>query len=268
MNENPANLLGLHGRRALITGAAGHLGLAFAETLNALGADLILVDKRIDRLQDMQKSLNSKNKGLSTWLYCDLENEQSRTEAISEIKNNIPHLNILINNAAFLGSSELKGWTVPLEQQSLETWRSAIEVNLTTAFHLAQGLAPMLQRVKGANIVNISSIYGALAPDWRIYAGTTMGNPAAYGASKAGLESLTRYLATTLSPQIRVNAIAPGGVERNQNPAFVKAYTERTPLRRLATESDISNVLAFLVSDLASYLTGQIITVDGGYSSC
>jgi NAD(P)-dependent dehydrogenase (short-subunit alcohol dehydrogenase family) len=92
-----------------------------------------------------------------------------------------------------------------------------------------------------------------------------MGNPAAYGASKGGLAQLTRWLATTLAPDIRVNAMSPGGVLRNQPKAFVKRYADRTPLRRMATEGDFRGAIAFLASDLSQYVTGQVLRVDGGW---
>ena len=175
------------------------------------------------------------------------------------------NLNVLINNAAFVATSDLQGWSAPFEQQTVVTWRLALEVNLTAVFDLCQGLTPMLRASRGANIINICSIYGEHGPDWRLYEGTTMSNPAAYGASKGGLMQFTRWLATTLAPDIRVNSISPGGIFRNQDPRFVDRYTARTPLRRMATENDFRGAVAFLASDLSAYVTGQNISVDGGW---
>jgi NAD(P)-dependent dehydrogenase (short-subunit alcohol dehydrogenase family) len=92
-----------------------------------------------------------------------------------------------------------------------------------------------------------------------------MGNPAAYSASKSGLIGLTRWLATTIAPDVRVNAISPGGIYRNQPENFVKKYSDRTPLKRMATEDDFRGVIAFLASDMSKYVTGQVIEVDGGW---
>ena len=108
-------------------------------------------------------------------------------------------LNILINNAAFVGTSGLEGWGVPFEAQSVETWRRALEVNLTSVFHLCQGFTPALRQSGNGSVINVASIYGAYGPDWQLYAGTTMGNPAAYAASKGGVIQFSRWLATTLS---------------------------------------------------------------------
>ena len=93
-----------------------------------------------------------------------------------------------------------------------------------------------------------------------------MGNPAAYGASKGGLRQLTRWLATTLAPDVRVNAISPGGIYRNQSEAFVDRYIKEDPLNRMATEDDFRGAVAYLASNQSAYVSGQIITVDGGLS--
>jgi short-subunit dehydrogenase len=114
-------------------------------------------------------------------------------------------------------------------------------------------------------IINIASIYGQYAPDWKIYDGTDMANPAAYAASKAGLIQLTRWMATTLAPGIRVNAISPGGVKNNQPKSFVDAYEERTPLGRMADYQDFVGAVTFLSTGMSKYVTGQVLNVDGGW---
>jgi NAD(P)-dependent dehydrogenase (short-subunit alcohol dehydrogenase family) len=166
-----------------------------------------------------------------------------------------------------VGTSDLPGWGVPFEEQSIETWRRALEVNLTAVFDLCQGLYPLLRKSTGASIVNIASIYGMYGPDWRLYEGTSLSNPSAYGASKGGLIQLTRWLATTIAPEVRVNAISPGGVSRHQPEEFVKRYESKVPLGRMATEEDFCGAIAYLVSDLSKYVTGQILSVDGGWGT-
>lgn len=258
-------LMNLKGRRALITGAAGGLGRVMADTLAELGADLVLVDRPGTDFAPLESELCSKWSVAIQALECDLESDDQRNAMIATVKGDERGLSILINNAAFVGTSGLQGWVVPFEEQTVETWRRALEVNLTSAFHLCQALTPMLKAASGGSIINIASIYGEYGPDWRLYEGTSMGNPAAYAASKGGLIQLTRWLATTIAPDVRVNTISPGGVFRNQPEAFVQRYVDRTPLRRMATEDDFRGAIAFLSSDLSRYVTGQILRVDGGW---
>lgn len=255
----------MSGRRVLITGGAGHLGRIMAETLAELGAFIVLLDRPGARFGSIQSDLMHQWKASCLCIECDLESEEDRNSAIQEIKSDGIGLNCLINNAAFGGTTALEGWVTSFETQSLETWRRALEVNLTAPFHFSQAFAPELKVAKGGNIINITSIYGEHGPDWRLYEGTEMGNPAAYAASKGGLVQLTRWLATTLAPEIRVNAISPGGIFRNQPKVFFERYVSKTPLNRMATEDDFRGVFAYLASDQSNYVSGQVISVDGGW---
>ena len=253
------------GRRVLITGGTGLLGRVIADTVAEQGASVILLDRSGSQFRELEIELRDLWSIECESIECDLENEIARSAAIKNILDDGKPLNCLVNNAAFLGASDLDGWGVAFENQSLETWRRALEVNLTAPFHLSQGLAPLLRLSVGANILNIASIYAEQGPDWRLYENTNMGNPAAYGASKAGLVQLTRWLATSLAPHVRVNAISPGGISRGQPRSFLKRYIERTPLQRMAAEVDLKGTVSLLVSDLSSYITGQVISVDGGW---
>lgn len=265
MGNTIKELSDLGGRRALITGANGGLGKAMASTLAELGADLVLVDREDVELSVVGAALTERWGIKVECRVCDLERQSERVELISSLRRSGLGLNILINNAAFIGASELQGWSVPFEQQTLETWRRALEVNLTAIFELCQGLTPSLKIAQGSTIINIASIYGLYGPDWSMYDDTSMGNPAAYGASKGGLLQFTRWLSTTLAPSIRVNAISPGGIFRNQPHEFVARYEKRTPMGRMATESDFCGAIAYLASDLSKYVTGQNLSVDGGW---
>ena len=258
-------LINLKGRRALITGAVGGLGKVMADTLAELGADLVLVDRLGSDFESLAETLTQRWGVKVEYRYCDLEQQNQRSELIEWLKNSGESLNILINNAAFVGSSELQGWAVPFEEQTVDTWRRALEVNLTAVFDLCQGLTPLLRAAEGASIINIASIYGMYGPDWSLYEGTSMSNPAAYGASKGGLIQFTHWLATTIKPNVRVNAISPGGIFRNQPEEFVRRYETKTPLGRMATEDDFRGAIAYLASDLSKYVTGQNLAVDGGW---
>jgi NAD(P)-dependent dehydrogenase (short-subunit alcohol dehydrogenase family) len=255
----------LHGKNVLITGGYGFLGRALCTQFARQGANLIVMDKvPADRaFLDVLRPQGVKIE----FIQVDFESQDSRTDAISKIHSKYSKLDVLINNAAFVGTTAALGWAVPFAEQSIETWRKAIEVNLTTPFHLVQGLFELLEKSDDPVVVNLGSIYGTLGPDWEMYAGTSMGNPAAYAASKGGLIQLTRWLATTLGPKVRVNCVSPGGITRNQDEKFVKKYISRTPLSRMAVEDDVVSAILFLSSASANYITGQNLEVDGGWGS-
>lgn len=255
----------MSGRTAVITGATGHLGRTIAETLAEIGFNLILVDLPKSDFLSLGNNLKKFPKIKIYNVLCDLEIEESRKKALKQISENHTNISCLVNNAAFVATSQLEGWLDPFEKQSIDTWRKALEVNLTSAFHFCQSLTPLLKISDGANIINITSIYGQYGPDWELYKDTKMGNPAAYASSKGGLCQLTKWLATTLSPKIRVNAISPGGIFRNQPESFIKKYEKKTPLKRMGFEEDFKGAIAFLSSDLSNYVTGHILNVDGGW---
>jgi len=260
-----AGLMKLKGRRALVTGAAGGIGGVICQTLAELGAELVLVDRPGSDCAPLADTLKRDWSVEARVLDCDLEQESDRKRLIESVEQQGGGLDVLINNAAFVGTSGLEGWATDFERQSVDTWRRALEVNLTAAFDLTKGFAPLLKQSPGGSIINIGSIYGSFGPDYGLYADTTMGSPAAYAASKGGLIQFTRWLATTLAPKIRVNAISPGGVFRNQPDVFVERYAQRTPLKRMATEDDFRGAVAFLSSDLSRYVTGHNLAVDGGW---
>jgi NAD(P)-dependent dehydrogenase (short-subunit alcohol dehydrogenase family) len=262
-----AELINMKGRRALITGANGAIGRVIGLTLAELGADLILVDRPDSDYESILREIRRIRPVTIKTIDCNLESQVDRAQLVQLVLNDGMGLDILVNNAAFVGTSSLTGWVTPFEEQSVETWRRALEVNLTAAFDLVKGFAPVLKNSGHGSIINIASIYGLLGPDYNLYSDTTMGSPAAYAASKGGLIQLTRWLSTTLAPNIRVNSISPGGVFRNQPYNFVKRYEERTPLGRMATEEDFKGAIAYLASDMSAYVTGVNQMVDGGWAA-
>lgn len=262
-----SELMSLKGRVAVITGGAGHIGSAMAEALTELGASIVIVDISSESCSSVcEKIVKNYNVDVLP-LFADLSEEEQIRLIPQKVINKFNRLDILVNCAAFVGTSNLPGWVVPFEQQRSGTWKQALDVNLTAPFILTQACTPALKESGHGSVINIASIYGIQGPDMRLYEGTPMGNPAAYAVSKGGLLQLTRWLATVLAPDIRVNAITPGGVRRGQQEDFQRRYIERTPLKRMAIEEDFKGAVAYLASDLSSYVTGQNLIIDGGWTA-
>lgn len=249
-----AELSSLQGRRALVAGGAGNVGDAVVEALLECGSDVFVCDL-VAPSRDVP------------FTECDLADEVAARAAVASAVAELGGLDVLVHAAALVGSSVADGWAVPFEEQTVAAWERALRVNLTSAFVLVQEARTALAASPGGSVVLFGSIYGVVGPNPTLYAGTEMVNPTAYGASKGGVLQLVRYLATQLAPEIRVNAISPGGIERGQPTEFRQRYESATPLRRLATEEDVKGAVAFLASDLAAYVTGQNLVVDGGWTA-
>jgi len=263
--------LPLGGRLALVTGALGRLGPVWCEALLDAGAAVIGLDlpeatsserfnglqqRAGDRLRLMRADVLDRASLLAIRDRCEVE---GRTPVV------------LVNNA---GIDQPPGPATHfrIEEIPLEIFRGVVEVNLIGAFQVSQVFGPaMLQARRGA-IINIGSLYASVSPDARFYdhllSDPPFLKPPAYGASKAALVNLTRYLAAHWGPLgVRVNALSPGGVEGGQDPEFKRKFTARVPLCRMAAAEDLSGPLIFLASDASSYVTGIDLRVDGGFTS-
>lgn len=259
--------ISLSGKSALVTGAAGYIGRAIVDALAECGANIALVDIHAETCAELCQDIEQKY-GVKTFACAgDLADDEWVHAVPAQAASHLGGLDILINNAGFVGTSGLSGWVTDFEQQTTETWRKALEVNLTAPFTLCREAAPFLRAGGSGSIVNVASIYGVLGPDMSLYEGTAMGNPAAYAASKGGLIQLTRWLSTVMAPSVRVNSVCPGGVWRNQPEVFVERYETRTPMKRMATEQDMVGSIIYLASDMSRYVTGQNILIDGGWSA-
>ena len=254
------------GRVALLTGSAGRLGKSVASFLASLGCDLILIDVDSESLEQQQASLASSHSVAITTHSLDLLASSDFEQVLSDISRHHHKIDILVNNAAFVGSSDLQGWVEEPGSQDPDLWPKVLELNLTVPFRIVQALVPNLRRSPSPSVINIASIYGIVAPDFNLYKETFMGNPAAYAASKGGLIQLTRWLSSAYAPEIRFNCISPGGIFDNQPRKFVEKYEAKTPVGRMASVDDFPGVVAFLASDWSQYITGQNLVVDGGFT--
>jgi NAD(P)-dependent dehydrogenase (short-subunit alcohol dehydrogenase family) len=193
-------------------------------------------------------------------------------EALVAARERIGRVDILVNNAGIDQPPAAAARTARFEDVALDEVRRTTDVNFVGTLNACQVFGPgMVERGRGA-IVNIGSLYASIAPDPSFYdhipADPPFLKPAAYGASKAAVLNLTRYLARLWGPSgVRVNALSPGGVAGGQDDEFLRKYAARVPLRRMAEPRDLAGPLVFLASDASSYLTGHELRVDGGFTA-
>ncbi len=259
----------MSGYWALITGGAGHVGRTAAHALLELGAKVILLDRDPRYLAKIHKEVFDDSADVHC-VCCELSDEQAIYAAMKEVEALTKgRLNVLINNAAFVGTDKLTGWCVPFEKQSFDTFKACLDVNLSAPFLLSQLAYELMKQTESPcrSIINISSIYAVVGPQMDMYAGTEMGNPAAYAASKAGLMQLTNWMAANVAPHVRVNNIVLGGIERGQPQSFLDKYNSKVPMQRMATEEDVKGAIAYLSSQLSNYMTGQSLYLDGGWTT-
>ena len=266
----------LTGRVAVVTGGVGLLGAEFCRTLAEAGAAVAVVDLNGSASQAVADSLTSGGYQ-SLALPTDITQPGSVNDAVERVLSVYGRIDVLVNSAAldpkFDPEAVTKGITPgAFEDYPLDLWNSALNVNLTGMFLMTQAcVKPMLEHGKKGSIINICSTYGLNGPDQRIYVkeGKRVAfKPVYYTVTKAGVMGFTKYLAAYYAEtEIRVNALTPGGVFNNHEDYFVKNYSAKTILGRMAQKDEMNGALLFLASDASSYMTGNNLVVDGGWTA-
>jgi NAD(P)-dependent dehydrogenase (short-subunit alcohol dehydrogenase family) len=265
-------LFDLTGRTAVVTGGCGILGRRFSAGLAEFGATVALIDLDEKAVDDAASELASDRSVRARGYACDITQPESVRSVAHAIESDLGPVSILLNNAASK-TRDVDAFFAPVEKFAIETWREIMAVNLDGMFNVAQVFGGLMAERGYGSIVQTASIYGLMAPDQRIYEGSeylgrAINTPAVYTASKAGVIGLTKHLATYWAARgVRVNTLTPGGVESGQNETFKQRYGARVPLGRMARADEMVGAMLFLVSDAASYVTGQNIAVDGGLSA-
>jgi CMP-N-acetylneuraminic acid synthetase/NAD(P)-dependent dehydrogenase (short-subunit alcohol dehydrogenase family) len=250
---------------AVITGGIGKIGEKIVETLLELNCHVIIIDFESDYSRKKIEELNNKFETNIDFFNIDLSKKEKINNFCKQFLNKYKKIDILINCAALVGTSGLKGWAEPFEDQSTEAFDLCMDVNVKAPMLLIQGLIKGFKKSVNPKIINISSIYGIRGNDFSLYEDTAMKSPIAYSISKAGLNIMTKYLASWYgSSNLCINSIVLGGIFRNQDTKFVERYNNKTPLGRMGTEDDIKGIISFLSSNLSNYITGQEFVVDGG----
>jgi NAD(P)-dependent dehydrogenase (short-subunit alcohol dehydrogenase family) len=254
-------LFRLDGKVALVTGGTGILGGPIATALSEANATVIVASRDADQCRTFAAALGQQGFEVEGERL-DLSSEDEIRSLRDRILARHGRLDVLFNNAVARAGGDLRHTTA-------QQWDEVMRVNSTGVFLASQIFSEPMQAQRSGSIVNISSIYGVVGPDFSIYEGTTISNPVNYSFAKSGIIGLTRYLASFLGQfGVRVNCLSPGGVWTLDTPeAFNRNYSRRTLLGRMAAPEDIKGPALFLASEASQYVTGQNILVDGGWTA-
>jgi NAD(P)-dependent dehydrogenase (short-subunit alcohol dehydrogenase family) len=263
-------------RVAVVTGGAGLLGAEFCRTLAEAGAAVAVVDIDVAAAEKAAAAL-TKAGYRAQGFQADVTDPGSANGLADSVVSALGRLDILVNSAAldpkFDADAIAKGITPgSFEDFPLDQWNAALNVNLTGMFLITQAcVKQMIQLGSKGSIINICSTYGLNGPDQRIYIkdGKRVAfKPVYYSVTKAGVLGFTKYLAAYFAEtEIRVNALTPGGVFNQHDESFVKNYSSKTILGRMARKDEMNGALLFLASDASSYMTGGNVVVDGGWTA-
>jgi 2-deoxy-D-gluconate 3-dehydrogenase len=266
----------LTGRAAIVTGGVGLLGAEFCRTLAEAGASVAVLDLNASSSQTKADSLTQRGY-TALGVSADITRPDSVNAALERVLSAFGRLDILVNSAALDPKFDADAMTRGLapgafEDYPLDQWNAAMNVNLTGLFLMTQAcVKPMIAQGKKGSIINICSTYGLNGPDQRIYIkdGQRVAyKPVYYTVTKAGVLGFTKYLAAYYAgTEIRVNALTPGGIFNNHEDYFEKNYSAKTILGRMAYKDEMNGALLFLASDASSYMTGNNVVVDGGWTA-
>jgi NAD(P)-dependent dehydrogenase (short-subunit alcohol dehydrogenase family) len=252
----------LDGKTVVVTGGAGLLGSAFSEGLARHGAYVYVADVSVESGRSVCNTL-TKNGYSARFIRLDIAKHKSIDRCIQNILKERKSIDVWINNAY----PRTKDWNLLFEKIPVASWCKNIDAHLNGYCLCCQKVAEQMKKQKKGSIINLGSIYGIVGPDFSIYEGTKLTMPAAYSVIKGGIVNFTKYLASYYGKNnVRVNCISPGGIYNRQSASFIKRYSVKTALKRMAKPQDIVGAAIFLASDASQYVTGHNLVVDGGWS--
>jgi len=263
---NVNSLFDLNGKVIILIGAAGVLGSRYAEALCQAGASIVLSDKNYKKCKQLEKNLNKKYSNPLASIKVDVTNQKSVQDMVKKTLKKFSKIDVLINNAIFPEGKKERSY--PFEKFPLSLWNKIISVNTTGLLLCCQEVGKIMAKQKTGNIINVGSVYGLVAPDQRIYGKSGVNSTIAYVTTKSAILNFTRYLASYWQNKgIRVNTLTLGGVKMDQSSDFVKSYSYKTMVGRMAQKDEYVGALLFLASDASKYMTGSNLVIDGGWTA-
>jgi NAD(P)-dependent dehydrogenase (short-subunit alcohol dehydrogenase family) len=260
------DLFDLTGRVVVVTGGLGQLGRQFTAAVVARGARAVALDSAQPVGPPVAPGVRV--------IQADVRRRDALEAALATIRAELGVPHALINGAAIDSPPDAPAAeNGPFETYPLESWNRVMDVNVTGLMLCCQVFGAAMAEAGRGSIVNVSSIYGLVSPDQRIYAyraetGAPFVKPVAYSASKSALLNLSRYLATYWAPRgVRVNTLTLAGVANNQDARFLEGYCARIPVGRMARPDEYNGAVVFLCSDASAYMTGANLVMDGGWTA-
>ena len=270
MKKNIIDKFRLDNKVVILTGSAGRIGQRFSHVISDAGAHVVLVDTQEKSNKKLENELKSRYHTNPSSFKIDITKKHDVMELQKLVLKKYKKVDILVNNAHSIPRTHPKR-DAPFEDYPLELWDETISSNLRGIFLCSQEFGKIMLKQKKGVIINISSIYGMVGPDQRIYGKSRFDSPAFYSATKGAVVNLTRYLAAYWHQKnIRVNTLTLGGVfdpNLHKDKNFVKNYSNKTIIGRMGKKEDFDGALLFLASDASEYVTGSNIVVDGGWTA-
>lgn len=259
------NILSVEGKTVVIIGASGYLGSVISEGLFLHGANVVLCGKSIEKLNELKEKfseINTDTNGVDIEIM-DVSNLPSISLAFSNIVSKHQKVDAVINTFYYGADGDL--------EMDEDSWEKGIDGTINAVFRVTKAVIPIMKKQNFGSIINVASMYGMVSPNPENYRGLINDNPPNYGAGKAAIIQFTKYCAVYLAPHnIRVNAVSPGPFPnpevQQKFPEFIQRLSNKVPLGRIGLPHELVGIMVYLCSDASSYMTGQNICIDGGWT--
>jgi NAD(P)-dependent dehydrogenase (short-subunit alcohol dehydrogenase family) len=256
-------MFNLKGKVAVVTGGYGHLGKSFSEALAEFGATVIIASRDQGKCKVLADELSKKYHNVNDAVFLDVANSEIVHDTIQSIHKKYGHIDILVNNAYYKKGREV-------HSIGDDDWQYTIDGTINSVFRCTKAVLPYMMNQKSGRIINVGSMYGIVSPDFSIYDGNDIFNPASYGAGKAAVIQFTKYICSMYGKYgITCNSISPGpfhNCDAQNDEEFIHRLCMKNPLGRIGKPDDLKGAVVLLASSAGNYICGHNLVVDGGWT--